>query len=321
MALNVDKGALLVRDGLTHYPQERREWRIFPGEPTRPKRIIILDGSGAVTFDAIDWLREQDIALIRVDWTGAVSVLAGAAYAADPVAWRNQEALRSDPSRKMAIARRLIDDKLAHSVKTLQQHVEPGAARDRAITIVREKRAFLYDRKRLTARDIYGAEGRAAKVYFEAWVGAPVRWRGATRRPVPDSWRSIGQRQSFATGKKGKNYNATHPVNAMLNYAYALLEAHVRLEAIGAGYDPRSGFLHSGHQRAPALVLDLMEPLRPIVDGGVLAFIRGEVFSAADFTLRSDGVCRLNPQLARRVADLTASTLRHAPSSLKPIKS
>jgi CRISP-associated protein Cas1 len=320
ISLRINKGALLIRDGLTHYPQERAETQIFPGDPTRPTRIIVMDGSGSITFDAIDWLREQDIALIRIDWTGAASVISGAGYAADPVAWRRQETLRADPLRRMAIARHLILHKLERSIETLQRHVPPSPNHARAIAVIGEKRSLVRDRRRLTTQDLYGAEGRAAKVYFDAWAGTPLTWTGTRRRPVPEAWRSIGQRQSFATGKRGKNYNATHPLNAMLNYAYALLEAHVRLDVVAAGYDPLRGFLHVGGRRAPALVLDLMEPLRPVVDGGVLEFAQKETFAAADFTLRSDGVCRLNPQLARRVAQLTADTLRNAPSPLAPLQ-
>ena len=33
-------------------------------------------------------------------------------------------------------------------------------------------------------------------------------------------------------------------------------------------------------------------------------FVKGMVFDPADFTIRSDGVVRLNPQLARHVAGL-----------------
>jgi CRISPR/Cas system-associated endonuclease Cas1 len=48
-------------------------------------------------------------------------------------------------------------------------------------------------------------------------------------------------------------------------------------------------------------VFDLMEPERPKVDTAILRFVAGQEFSAADFTLRSDGVVRLSPQLARRL--------------------
>ena len=44
-----------------------------------------------------------------------------------------------------------------------------------------------------------------------------------------------------------------------------------------------------------------MEPQRPKVDREVLDFVKGQVFDPSDFVIRSDGVCRLNPEMARMV--------------------
>jgi CRISPR-associated protein Cas1 len=44
-----------------------------------------------------------------------------------------------------------------------------------------------------------------------------------------------------------------------------------------------------------------MEPERPNVDRAVLEFVKGHVFDPADFVIRADGVCRLNPEMARLV--------------------
>ena len=85
----------------------------------------------------------------------------------------------------------------------------------------------------------------------------------------------------------------------MLNYAYAVLESHVRSQLIALGYDPTIGFIHAYGQDRAALVLDLMEPFRPVVDHIILDFFRSEPFSPADFTIRPDGVCRLNPEFAK----------------------
>ena len=63
MGLRVDNGALLVRDGFTHYPQTRKEWRLFPGASNLPSRIVVLDGSGSLSFAVMDWLAEQGIRL------------------------------------------------------------------------------------------------------------------------------------------------------------------------------------------------------------------------------------------------------------------
>ncbi len=41
------------------------------------------------------------------------------------------------------------------------------------------------------------------------------------------------------------------------------------------------------------------------MDLAVLAFLTSEALHPADFTIREDGVVRLNPELARRVAGFT----------------
>ena len=75
--------------------------------------------------------------------------------------------------------------------------------------------------------------------------------------------------------------------------------------------------MHHGYHGSPALVFDLMEPNRPKVDAAVLAFALAETFSAADFLIRSDGVVRMVPQLARRVCQLvSASAAVFAPLDL-----
>jgi hypothetical protein len=40
--------------------------------------------------------------------------------------------------------------------------------------------------------------------------------------------------------------NAAHPVNAIMNYAYAALESEIRIKAISDGYDPTIGIMHEG---------------------------------------------------------------------------
>jgi CRISPR-associated protein Cas1 len=49
-----------------------------------------------------------------------------------------------------------------------------------------------------------------------------------------------------------------------------------------------------------------MEPMRPVVDRAVLHLIDTVTFTGADFSIQHDGVCRMNPELARRVAQLNA---------------
>ena len=105
-------------------------------------------------------------------------------------------------------------------------------------------------------------------------------------------------RQSLVSGS---NRHATHPVNAMLNYAYGVLESQVRIATVAAGLDAALGHLHACHPGRVALVYDLMEPLRPLVDRLLVAFIQKTTFTYGDFLHANDGACRLHPQLARYV--------------------
>jgi CRISPR-associated protein Cas1 len=150
------------------------------------------------------------------------------------------------------------------------------------------------------AQSTHCSESRGEQPMHTAWQSLSLTWKGLGRRPIPDDWHQIRPRTS-GRNKIGQNRNATHPVNAILNYAYAVLESQVRMQVVAEGYDPAIGFLHSHNPDRPALVFDLMEPLRPIVDRTVLNFVQQHTFHPADFTIRSGGVCRLNPKMARHV--------------------
>ena len=121
---------------------------------------------------------------------------------------------------------------------------------------------------------------------------------------VPSDIRGPCRARDRLTRKKAKNALASHPVNAMLNYAYALLQAKLQIEAVAEGYDPTLGIMHHGYKGSPAYLFDLMEPLRPVVDKLVLSFALASTFSRAEFVIREDGVCRLAPQLSKRVCSL-----------------
>jgi CRISPR-associated protein Cas1 len=47
-----------------------------------------------------------------------------------------------------------------------------------------------------------------------------------------------------------------------------------------------------------------MEPMRPVVDRAILELVKATTFSGGDFSIQPDGVCRLNPEFARRVVQL-----------------
>ena len=65
VSLRIEAGTLLIRNGFTHYPQKQETYRYFKGDADLPPRIIMLDGSGSLTFDVLAWLNEQRVPLIK----------------------------------------------------------------------------------------------------------------------------------------------------------------------------------------------------------------------------------------------------------------
>lgn len=238
-----------------------------------------------------------------LSWQGEVVSVLGQQGPYDPALRQTQLDAVND-GRGLELARRLIRDKIRGCQETLlsfRQTVERGAALRKLDVALMELEAM-----RPTVEEVRMIEARAALAYFTHWQELQLHWKGTGRKPISPEWYRVGLRKGlFGTA----NRHATHPVNAILNYAYGALESQVRIEAVSAGLDPTVGYLHACHPGRLALVYDLMEPLRPKVDQMVLDLLRSHVFAPSDFILTNRGVCRLHPQLARMVARCSAPEL------------
>lgn len=185
VSLRIDRGTLAIRDGLTHYPQERIEHRFFRGDLNLPPRIIMLDGSGTLSFDVICWLAEQNVPLFRIDWRGeVVSVIGGQGFVVEPEKVQWQIETRNDPERRLAFSCDLIAAKLRNSIETLRMTIPPSSARAHAIGRAEASVAQLESGVPRTVVDVRAIEATAAATYFNAWKGLPLRWLSTTRLPI-----------------------------------------------------------------------------------------------------------------------------------------
>lgn len=131
---------------------------------------------------------------------------------------------------------------------------------------------------------LLGIEGSAARVYFGAFSGmlkgdvGAFDLQGRNRRPPRD------------------------PINALLSFAYALLAKDLTLALQATGLDPMLGFYHKARFGRPALALDLMEELRPLVaDSMVLSAINTRVVTDSDFERSPVGVSLSSPARKRLI--------------------
>jgi CRISPR-associated endonuclease Cas1 len=206
----------------------------------------------------------------------------------------------------MEFCNQLIARKVEGCILTLEKSIRRSQAWETAM-----RRAYS-DLSRIeldppkTVDELRTLEANSAATYFRAWREIPLKWQNSARHPIPEDWKFIGSRTSRFN--LAGNRNASHPVNAILNYAYAILQSQLQIRAISEGYDPTLGIMHFQQPGSPAFIFDLMEPERPKIDRTIVEFLKAERLHPADFTIRRDGVVRLNPELARRVAGLVTAS-------------
>lgn len=306
LSIRVDNGRLWIKDGFTHYPQKPITKIYFKGSLHIPPRIVLVDGKGSITLDALDWLSEQNVNLIRVKWNGQFhSLITSGGQAADPEKFEWQLRTREYEADQLAFFTPLMAEKFKNSLRTLKDYFPASTSRDRAIGKIGDYINKLRHDPPTKLKSLMGYEAQVASHYFATWRTLELNWSATERYPIPDEWRQFYSRQSLAIlNRGGTNYCATHPVNSMLNYVYTVLLARMQIQAIADGYDPMLGVIHKRKRSMygplrPGFALDIMEPFRPVVDRAVLKLIRDETFSGSDFELQSDGVCRLNINLAK----------------------
>src|ERR1700730_11908072 len=199
-------------------------------------RVIVVAAHGfCITVPAIRFCSARHVELLISDNVAAfVSLFApearGDARRATLKVRERQFRAAFDRRKTMEIAKAIVGKKIKaeHHRREIEQ-------------------AFDYDlRKVKTVVDIRHVEAASAQVWWRQWEGFKMRCGGAT---VPAEWHSWpGRYISRRQGRLGEleaqftARGAVHPIQAMLNFASAIITARLTRAIIAAGLDPCFGF-------------------------------------------------------------------------------
>jgi CRISPR-associated protein Cas1 len=211
---------------------------------------VIICGRPSVPLSVLHQLMKRGIPIVFLSWRGRyLGTLAQDAPANALRRIRQYEFFRDDAGRR-AVASRLIYAKIRNARRVLQRLAAPrGEVRSPEQKDSLRKLRLLcaaVRREPGTLDEVNGIEGAAAAVYFRrlgAFFPPELPFSTRSRRPPLDA------------------------ANALLSYGYAVAAGEIESVARAHGLDVGIGFLHSPGHDAPALVLDLLEPLRaPLCD-------------------------------------------------------
>lgn len=289
--VGVERGRLQVCDGVGHHRRTGTLNRATCGL----KRLVILGHSGTISFEALRWLHDIGAAFVQLDADGEIIVASGPS-GLDDARLRRAQALAAINGTGVAIARDLLRSKLAGQAAVLRRLPEAETAR----ALVKDALAKLDDAG--TPAQLRTVEAQAASAYWSAWSPVGIRFAKRDQPKVPDHWHTFGTRASSISGV---SRNASTPINALLNYLYAILETEVRLAILTMGLDPGMAILHSDVPHRDSFVYDVIEPLRPVVDDALLTLLEERTFSAKEFFETRQGVVRLMPPLPQVLAEMS----------------
>ena len=194
--------------------------------------------------------------------------------------------------RKVNAQRRLLEDCLEmHCGDDFMQSRTVARALRRLQLLAKRLEGFEASEQMLDCDDaLRGIEGTASRTYFQAVAAMLPRHLEFEKRQ---------QRPSHDV------------VNAMLNYAYAILYNKVETALIKAGIDPAVGLLHSDNYNTPVFSFDMIEPYRFIADAVVFDMaLSGEVDKNMGHYVEENQAFMLDTPLRKQLAARVLAQLK-----------
>ena len=251
-------------------------------EPHRiPYDYIIIDGHyGSISFEAMRWLSKHDVSIALLNWNGNLLSNTMSQETLNAKLKIKQYEKYLNPELRLYIAGQIVKQKVKLSFGLLKElsnfyNVELS-------TINKEIERTDYNN--INSLMIY--EGRIASAY----------WLELTK-----IFNVIGKDFNFQSRKNlsySWNMNASDPINALLNYGYAILESMVRKDINTIGLDVSIGYLHEIAPSKHPLVYDLQELFRYVVDYSVIELLETQL-KKSDFITTENYHIRLKPHTAK----------------------
>ncbi len=241
----------------------------------RISEVVVASRGVSLSSDLLKEFCERGIRLSFVEASGRPYAMLSSPVLTATVESRREQLLAYSDERGLEFARLIVRGKIRnqrHLLSYFGKYLKQADADRFAVlsATIPKLRALELQAKRIEGAaiderraELMGLEGVAGRLYWEAV-------------------KTIVESKAEFNGRV--HQGASDVFNALLNYGYGILYAHVWGAVVNAGLEPFAGYLHVDRPGKPSLVLDLVEEFRqPVVDRTVIAFINlGQSISMSD---------------------------------------
>ena len=251
-AVNLKDNQVTLKNGLSPFSDSREVETFYVTKI--PYRKIILSGKGYVSTEAVKLLTEKNIQLLITDTYGnPLSFMSHIMNSETSTRYRmGQYDTFRDESKKIQLQKKVSIDKIDAQVRLLRRiDADPQTIRK-----LSKYRSSI--ESKTTTRELLTLESRVGHIYFNEYT-----------RHFHADYEFVSR---HGMGLRMTNQNAGDIVNSLLNYGFTVLAGEITKFVNSLGLDAYFGFYHKGHTSFQALVYDLIEPFRPLVEYAVFKF-------------------------------------------------
>lgn len=281
---------------------------------------VIIQGKGFVSTEALERLAESNINVIMLDKRGKLYSYFHQIGGHEPLVRQKQYQSFADQTKLEYLRKWVVSEKIQSQIDLFKEFVIEqrkiyNSYNKAYQTVNNQHSSFNYSSKvkpeikekisksighmekhlssldsAHTLREIIKIESDVAKLYYPVFS------------------KLFRSELEFSTRNNQRTFrpsNASDVINSLLNYGFSILYAEVAKHLNALGLDCFVGFYHKNHDSHLALVYDMIEPFRHLIDRSV--FEVQSMIGKKDYAYSKSGVVVLSNELKKKYVDLLSS--------------
>jgi len=296
VSINIKENKIILKNGSHDITGEREKEEWFVTKI--PYEKIVISGKGYVSTEAISLLSQKNINVLLTDTYGnPISFMNNVMSSNTSTKYRmGQYRTFSDPAKKEYLQKWIVSEKLQSQINFLK-----SSGNDDVLDGIERLQYYkdsVHNAKEL--RDLLAIESKSGRAYFRSYT-----------KLIPSKYEFDSRRGG---GLAMTKRNAGDIINALLNYGYTVLAGEITKFVNGLGLDAYYGFYHKSHISYQALVYDLIEPFRWLVEYSVYKLAnthnKTQMIKKQDYTWTREGSIVLDSDLIRRFLEMLERTFQ-----------
>ena len=247
---------------------------------------VIIQGDGYVSTKALQLLAENNIGVVMLDNRGKLFSYFNQISNSEPLIRQNQYDAFRDEEKADGLRKWIMRERISSQIALFKELCVDSKI------IARMERSFSHLESAKGSRGIMKVEDDVGRIYYHTFSTL------------------FNPELGFSTRNSLRNFrpkDASDVINSLLNYGFGILYGEVTKQLNALGLDCFVGFYHKNEYSRLALVYDMIEPHRHLVERSVYD-IQDQI-RKKDYAFSVKGVVVLSRQLKKKYIDTLSDIL------------